>query len=334
MISAFGVDHGGISKADDTPTKRNRRGSALVGAGAVTAGTGLAAGGVPGGKSDFTSVLSPKPGKGKGPRKYASLAWRNKNMARAAPGGILGFRHHAHAGGTVGFEQKAAQHAKTGARTPEQHFSHARNAAKIAPEYKVMHGMMAGKKAANALLVGGVGAVGYGLAERRKHSVSKGRRESDTYNAGLVGAAGTGAVVSTGGSKFLNRKGNKYERAAGAKMDQAHRLAPQIGGRKTVNWPEHKQLRFMHKNPGKPLPKTLEPEVSDYDIVRHKKLQGVPHETARKVGALRGAAVQEAHFAHVLHNTARVTGKFRTPTAVAAAVGAGGLAASAHRKKS
>lgn len=337
MISAFGVDHGGIDgssiyKSEESDRKKNVKGSVIAGAGGVTATTGLAAGGIPGAKSDFTSVFRVKPGQGKGARKVASTIRGAAPAAKAAPGGILGFRAHAHQGGTAGFMQGVKEDTKTKPKDAADAFYRGRNAGKIRPELKMLRGMGKGRKVANAALVGGSAVTGYGLHERKK--VSKSRRDVDTYNASLVGAAGTGAVATHAVPKFLDSKRKKYEASASRNVDEAGKLVQGLAGRQGKKL----TLRQMHKHkvkkPGQPFPQTMYPTVSDSAVKRDPSiLHGVDHATARKAGRLRGAATQDRHFAEVLGNTAKHVRRFRTPTAVAATVGAGGLAASGHRKK-
>jgi len=303
MISAFGVDHGGIgtsqsgvSKAESS-TKRNRRGTAVVGAGAVAGGTGLIAGGVPKAKSDSTAAR--QMGRGKGVRSSV------RGATKIAPGGILGFRSHAHGGGIYGFKQKHTEAEWSGpAKSKQSAFYRGYNYGKIEPEMKVIRGLAQGRRAANAALVGGAATVAGGLAYRRKHKVSKGRRESDTYNAALVGAGGTGAALTHTVPRFLRTKEKKYAVRAAGETARSNALAPSLAGRRTGE-------------------------------VRRKPhlLKGVPRHAAQEAGRLRGAAAQHEHFAEVLGGTAKAVGRFRTPTTVAAGIGAGGLLATAHRKK-
>lgn len=70
------------------------------------------------------------------------------------------------------------------------------------------------------------------------------------------------------------------------------------------------------------------PSVSDSAVKNHPEmLKGVSQKTARAAGNLRGAAAQQRHFAEVYGSTAKVVNGMRTPSAIVAGAGAGGLAA-------
>jgi len=315
-------------------TKRQERtasGAAIAAGGGVAAGTGLAAGGVPGGKSDFTTVLNLKEPKGKTkPGRLASAAIRNRHVARAAPGGILGFRTHAHQGGMVGFEQQAAH--KAGVKPPSgkeagHAFSHGYVQGKIAPEAKIIRHMKGGKKAAAGLLVGGAATTAYGL---KRTKVEKAQRHNDQYSGTLAGAGGAGLAVSAGGHKLFRGQERKWRNTANTSVDEAQKLVPGLGGRQG----QRLSLKQMHKyrqkhGPDKPWPKSMTPERSMSEISRDKKVfQGVHPEVARKAGQLRGVAAQAEHFSHVYGSTAKVVGRLRGPSAIVAGAGVGGLAAS------
>jgi hypothetical protein len=66
---------------------------------------------------------------------------------------------------------------------------------------------------------------------------------------------------------------------------------------------------------------------ADTEIRRNPKaFKGVPTHVAEEAGKLRGAAIQQAHFADVYRSTGKAVGRLRAPGLVAAAAGAGGLA--------
>jgi hypothetical protein len=336
MESAFGVEH--VEKSDRV--KNNRRGSALIGGGSVAAGTGLVAGGVPGAKSDFTSVFrvaeqrQAAAGR-KGVRGAAARAKAWTPGFKATPGGILGFRTHAHAGGTYGFQEEAKEAAKKPVKNAADAFYRGRTEGKIAPEIKVMNGMIQGRKVAHGALGAGAAAIGAGAYLKHKSKVAKSRHSSDGYNATLVGAGGTGAVVSHGGAAFLDRKRKGYEASAARKVDEAGKLVPGLAGRegKKMNLRQMHQFRQKH-GPDAPWPKTMYPSVHDSAVKRSPHIvAGVSEHAAKEAGKLRGAATQERHFAEVMGATAKGVRAFRGPSAIVGAVGLGGLAANSHRNK-
>lgn len=320
-----------VAKRKDN-TARN---AAIAGAGGATAATALAAGGIPGARSDFTSVLNPKPGQGKTRvGRAVNTAVSNRNMARAAPGGILGFRVHAHEGGTAGFKEQAAKigSRKVGPDKAAQHgFSHGYTEGKIAPEEKIIRHMKGGRKAAAGALLAGGGAVAYGT---KKNKVHKAQRDTDKYHGALAGTGGAGLALTAGGTKMFRSQERKWRNVANTNVDEAQKLVPRLGGRR--NNQDLRQYKRHLRRGGTPenFPKTMTPERSLTDIMRDKNaFKGVSPEKAKKAGQLRGAAAQAEHFSHVYGNTGKVVGRLRTPSAIVAGAGVGGLAASGKKDK-
>lgn len=298
-----------------------------AGAGGVAAGVGLAAGGIPGAKSDFSSVFRVKSGEGKGVKRAVSTIRGAAPAAAAAPGGILGFRLSAHKGGTYGFKEQAKADAKKGPPTSSKDaFYRGYNAGKIGPEEKIIRGMTRGRGAANATMLGGAGAAAYGLS-RPKDRVKKSEKNTDKYHATLAGAGTAGAVTAHAGSKYLKGQEKKFATSATNKVDEAGKLVPSMAGRKGKKMNLRQMHNYAKKNPGSPWPKTMHPKVSDGAPGRHPEmLAGVKPEVAERAGKLRGAAAQERHFSEVFGNTSKVVRRFRTPSAIVGGVGAGGLA--------
>lgn len=326
--------------------RRNITGSALAGAGAVTASTGLAAGGIPGTKPnagvfmEATEKLKEvRDSDKKAPRKAAQAAREGLPAVKQLKGGILGFRTAFHAGGTEGFKQKALEQRKAKTDDAADAFKRGRNVGKISPEIKVMHGMGRGRLVANTAMVGGAGVTAYGL-HHRKDKVSKRDRKTDTYNATLLGAGTAGAAVSHGGAKYLDSHKRRYQASASKAVDQAGDLIPKIAGRQGQRMSMKQMDKFKRKNghQGKafddiPWPKTMYPKVSDEEIRRKPKLlRNADPSTASQAGVLRGKAAQERHFAEVFDSTAKAVRRFRTPSAVVAGVGAGGLLVASNKK--
>lgn len=277
-------------------------GSALAGAGAVTAGTGFVAGGVPGAKSDVKPFVRPEPG-------IRGQAKKTK----AFPGGILGFRHNAHAGGIYGFKQKATENAwKGGPKDSHEAFFHGRTEGKIAPEEQVLRHLKGGKKAAGATMAGGAALTALGV-HRARSKVSKADREK-SYHGALLGAGAATAGIGHGGAKLLAHQDKKWSAAAAHNVGQASKLIPGMAGPKVRR--------------GRPI-STEDLHAADTEVRRNTKtFKGVPSHVAQEAGRLRGAAIQQAHFADVYRDTGKMVGRLRGGGLVAAGAGAGGLALS------
>jgi hypothetical protein len=316
--------------------KKDAHGAAIASGGAVVAGTGLAAGGIPGAKADSRPIFNLKPGHGGRVKRKVTAVTQNTSAAKAAKGGILGFRTHVHEGGTAGFMEQAdkiASRPVAPGKEASHAFSHGYTSGKIGPELKIIRQMKGGKKAAGAALLGGAGTTGYGL-KRAKDEVNKAERHADQYHGTLLGAGGAGLAVGAGGRKVLRGQEHKWRNRANTGIDEAQKLVPNLGGRK----PDQNLKRYKkHLGRGgtpENFPKTMRPEREMTDILRDKKtFEGVSPETAKKAGALRGGAAQAEHFSHVYGSTAKVVGRLRGPSALVAGAGAGGLAATHMKDK-
>jgi hypothetical protein len=331
--------------AKDKQDRRQASGAAIAGAGATTAGVGAAAGGIPGTRPNFNAVFAAddriKNAQGKGPRKAYNMARGAAPGVKATPGGILGFRISAHDLGTKYFRAQKELDDKIKKPSKKQSFYRGFNAGKIGPEESIMRGMARGQKGAHAALLGGAATTVYGVkraASKPKEKVTKAddKRRSNLYNGTLVGAGTAGAAISHGGSKYLGRQQSKYAGRAAREVDEAGRLVPNIAGREYKKMSLRQIDKFKRANPGatdKDLPKSMYPTVKDGDIKRNPRLlSGVPKETAEQAGKLRGAAAQHRHFSEVFGSTAKVTRRFRGPSAIVAGVGAGGLAANRNKR--
>src|ERR1043165_6128958 len=147
-------------------------GSAIAAGGAVTAGTGFVAGGVPGAKPKVKNFVDLNLGS-KGPKESAKALARHPSAVRAFHGGVLGFRHNAHAGGIYGFKQKATENAWKGpSHDSHEAFFRGRTEGKIPPEEQVLRHLKGGKKAAGATMAGGAALTAYGI-HRARQKVSK-----------------------------------------------------------------------------------------------------------------------------------------------------------------
>lgn len=292
-------------------------GSALAAGGAVTAGTGLVAGGVPGAKAKVKPFIDLKLGS-KGPGESAKALITHPRAAGAFHGGIFGFRHNAHAGGIYGFKQKATENAWKGpAQDAHEAFSRGRVEGKIHPEEQVLRHLKGGKKVAGAAMAGGAALTALGV-RRARGEVKKADRRSQSYNGAVLGAGATTAGVGHVGAKVLGSQDRKWSAAASSNADRAGKLVPGMAGPKTRR--------------GKPIT-TEDLRSADSEVRRNPKtFKGVHPNVAQEAGRLRGAAIQQAHFADVYRDTGKAVGRLRAPGLVAAGVGAGGLAL-AHRSR-
>ena len=331
-VSAFGVDHGDISKARK---KHDTSGAAIAGAGATASGVGLAAGGIPGARPNGNAVFAMKHGEGKGVRRVVSEVRGKAPALKATPGGVLGFRRSIHDLGTKFFKEKARIDSAKAKPTESatKAFFRAHNEGKIAPEEAIMRGMKVGRVASHGVLAGGVAATAYGV--KRMNTPKKPIKKSDRtkrYNGALLGAGTTTAASAHYGSNYLKGQEQKYATKAASRIDEGAKLVPSTGGRHGVQMNLRQMDKYKRKYPGAEFPKTMHPVVSDSEVARHH-LKNVPNDVAAKLGHLRGAAAQERHFSEVFGNSAKAVRAARTPGAIVGAVGAGGLIASRERSK-
>lgn len=286
-------------------TKRNHDASnaAITGAGSVTAGTGLVAGGLPGIKGDpsqLTRLRSLKDAKDKPKIKRVARAVRPG--VKAAKGGILGGRIVSHNDGTEIFRQKASMGEWHPSKTPQESFVQGRHRGKVAPEEKIIREMKGGKKVAAATLLAGSAAIAYGQRDKIKAKFKKRDSRRDKVSGAALGAGGTGLIVTSAASAGLHQQKRRWERESAKSKAGAARHIPALDG------------------------------MSDQDIVRNPHIfRGASVHSARLAGHLRGAAAQHDHFADVYRTTAKVVGHGRAPSAVIA--GAGGVGLLAHKKK-
>lgn len=265
--------------------KKETSGATIAGAGATAAGVGAIAGGVPGKEADLSRINFGKPKNAKD--LVRSKAEVGRQMGRS---GILGFRSKVHQGGLYGFNQAKTKDEWSGpAKDAKTAFKHGRNAGKIDPEVRVLRHMAGGRKASNAVALGGAGAVAYGLGKEKK-TVKKAWSEKKKGEA-LQGAGASGAAISAGGGALLSSQKRKWAKEASRNIDDAGKIAPNTAGRR------------KGRTPGR---RTMDPSVTDGAIVRNKLLNGVNVEGARKVGELRGNAAQARHFSHVYGNAGKV----------------------------
>jgi hypothetical protein len=305
MRSAFGIEHGVVSKARND--HRSALGGTAVGAGAATAATGLAVGGVPGLRSNPHGVKNENPGKAA--RVFRSDPSGNPGMIRSAPGGVMGYRTKAHAHFNTELKTEQAKHAHTKGLSRTQHFLRGRGTGKIGPEEEVIRHLKVGRKAGIAALAGGVGLAAYG-AQRSK--VKKSER-TDKYSGAALGAGATTAGVGIGGKALLGSQGKKWYARSQQSVKQAGELVPGLAHKTRPVGDYDKEL--SHKGKAR------------------KIFTGTTNAKAAEAGKLHGAASQQRYFAMAYGKNAKMVGRATKPGLAVAGLGAAGLAAGeAHRK--
>ena len=307
------------------PTKKKDHvasGSAIAAGGGVVGATGFVAGGVPGVKPNIDPLVQVNQERSKG-KGFKATARKAKKVvpavARGTGGGILGFRRKAHEGGIYGFKQQATTNAWKGAtHDPHEAFLRGRVEGKIAPEEQVLRHLKGGKKAAGAAMAGGAATMAYGV-HRARQKVEKADRDEKAFHGALLGGGAATAGVSHGAVKLLGSQEKKWSAEATHNVGRAEKLVPGMASPKVRRG---KKVSFE--------------AIRDADTEARKNpksFKGVHPNVAQEAGRLRGAAIQQAHFADVYRSTGKAVGHLRGPGLVAAAAGAGGLAVSRKKDK-
>jgi hypothetical protein len=308
----------GVSKAKDSGghgSNKRAQGAALIGAGTVTAGGGLVAGGIPGTRLKPLEGLKPFKTDGsidalrgtrgdafwnnrpEGMLRPENLAHNVKAAARMAPmgrGGILGYRVNVH--------DAFLEHPKTEAEKlkagmgPEA--GKGALAGKMKAEKGVLRGMKAGRKAAYGATALGVGAIAEG-----RHRQNEVRKDDQTKHAGMLGAAGASAGIGLGAPKVINHFSNQYREAAKDHIREATRIAPEVGGLYTKPAKRGKLNRVKS-----PSQETMYPQKRGEQMARENVLGNIKGKgNKRAVGYHLGAAANKRHFVEVMDSTSKWT---------------------------
>lgn len=264
---------GSVRKADD---KKSRRRNYAVGGGTAAAGLGLVGGGIPGAKVNRLPIDMLR---AKGAKK------KTTEGARALRGGIFGARVNMH--GVAMYDSPKMQYRTYPGKSAEQTFR--RHAVKglRAEEEKVIRHMKLGRKGSNALLLGGLGAAGYGLARNRFE-----KAEGRPHKQRAVGLGGGMVVGGLGASALLNQQGNKWLKSAKRDYDEAARLTPKVGGAAVTRTRSGRLA-------------TVKAQVKQADV-KPSMLQGASEEAIKRSGMLRGRAGQSGYFGNVYRTNAKV----------------------------
>lgn len=285
------MDPFGISKMN-----REAKNSAVTTAGLSTAGFGALAGGIPGVRGDVKDASRLKE-TNKGKSRVKRLANGAVASAKASKGGILGFRTHAHEGGTVDFKQKATLGEWHPSTNPKIAYIQGRHRGKVAPEETIIRNMRSGKKVAGVAVGAGLATAAYGQKDKFQ------KNKQDKRSGVAIGAGSVGLGVSGGVGHLLGTQERRWYGAEAKSKEEAAKLVPGLKGK------------------------------TDMEIARNPKIfHRVKPEVARAAGHLRGAAAQQEHFGDAFHTTGKITRLGRLPSAALIGVGVGGLAASKNRK--
>ncbi len=301
MKSAFGVEHTISKKARDD---RNVSGGALAGGGAVAAGGGLLGGGIPGVKSDYKVLDTMR-------EKNAPLKQRVGAAVASGRGGILGYRTDAHRKVRRGWINDGLRAEGTDAANHGDWFHRNVNAGKVDAESKVINHLKAGRKASNAVLVGGLATTAYGVhrmnSKPKKKKVSKAQKDVDQYHGAMLGAGLTGAGGAYGIKRVLAGQGEKWKAEEKSYKRRAKRAIPSL--------PVDKHPDELRADGG------------------NRYLGGTTGDQAKIAGRNLGRAQQAGYFSHVYNKSAKGAGRVIAPSLAVAAVGAGGLKLSRKGQK-
>jgi hypothetical protein len=288
-----------------TKKDRTASGSAIAGAGGVTAAAGLAGGGVPGVRSNRIMADVQQ---ASGRRKKAGEA------TRAYRGGEFGYRTNAHQTfKTFGLGGKREGESRV------SHFKHGMKAGKLVSEDKIIPHLKVARRASNAALVGGAGAVAYGVHRAKSQRVAKADdRKLKQYSGATLGAGATVAGLSAGGARVAEHQGRKWSQQAVDDLEGARKIVPKMGG--------HVVNPFPKKVKNKRVP-DIGPAKGNSLIQNDERIMaGKSRAQAHAAGKLRGSAAQSRYFAGTYGSAAGIARKVRNPALAVAGVGAGGLA--------
>jgi len=313
------------------PEKKDHTGSgsAIAGVGATTAGAGLLGGGIPGVKSNSSTIANIKQG---------STAQRAGAAASSLRGGVFGYRTDAH----KGFLQRQVNDDKyfRGADpNPNRLDSFRRGvgSGKIQPEKDIIRHMKTGRRLSNAALVGGAGVAAYGVHRakgsekvKKREGDYKGRDTAQGASGALLGAGGTVGAGGYGAARFMERQGRKWNASAAKDLDAAQKIIPNLKGHRTS---DHR-LQTPNSRVPATVPQVQTRRVTGGHTKEGKEIKPDPRLLAGKskaqadaAGRLRGSAGQGQYFGAVYGKTAMYARKAAKPGMKVAGVGAAGLAA-------
>lgn len=203
--------------------------------------------------------------------------------------------------------------------TLPNHYQRGEGVGKIVPEQHILRHLKRGRAATIGLAGGGAALTAYGLRRKPVEKADRDRRRS-----GEIAAMGSGASIAGGGyglARMLEGQGNKWAARSAAKLDEAKKIAPQLGG-----WTEGKSNSRV---------RYVKPDLPSKNTHKHPELlEGMSRKKIERVGELRGAAGQHGHFAKIYGDIARQSRRYAVPAGVAVgAAGAGSMALRSRRDR-
>ena len=262
----------------------------------------------------------------------ATLPDQRRDDRKAIATGVGGVTTAAGLGGTGVFVVRAKGHKKmlanqiaseklhAGTRTTQvNHYLRGEGAGKIAPEQHILRHLKRGRAASIGLAAGGGALTAYGLRKKKVEKADRDRRRST--DLALMGGGTATAGGAYGLTRGLESQGNKWAGRAAAKIEEAQKIAPQLGG-----WKEGKtRTKVRH----------VQPEISNKKVPENPKLlRGMSSKKIEEVASLRGAAGQHRHFGKIYGDIGRQFRRYAVPAGVAAgAAGAGDMAVRRRRER-
>jgi hypothetical protein len=300
-MTDYGFANSELSKMDKGSSDRKEiAGSALTAAGGATAGLGLVGGGIPGFKSNSSTIANMREG---------SKAQRTGAAMSSGRGGIFGYRIDAHTKARTQMLSEKKKHSGDKKLKYGDAFNRGRGTGKIAPETEVIRHLKRGRLLSHGLLAGGAAAAAYGVHTVKNangpKTISKSQSEMNRYNGAAVGLGTAGAVGSVAGDKILSGQAKRWKAKENANLGRAQKLVPRL---KTT----------MH----------------DEDAAKNGNtvFRGKAKAAAEEAGRLRGYATQQRHFSSEYSGAAKAFRKGKYPSLAVAGVGATELALSRKKK--
>jgi len=273
--------------------RKDDRKAVATGVGAVAAGGGLVAGGIPGMQAHSGKFANKESG--------TKVKAKPGEYAAAGRGGIFGFRINAHENYLKRKTAELKDPGNQGMTSQYGHFMRGRTPGKIESEKKILAHMKTGRKASHVALAGGTAALIYG--SQRKPKLVPREEVGKTFkvtsdnprrdNTALAVGGAVGGAGAYGAARGLESQGRQWNKRAVRSLKEADKLVPGVG--------EHKIKASGHRVPRIEPTHSTEGISWGQDRFFHEK----DHKVVERAGKLHGKATQEKYFGHVYGKTAR-----------------------------